>query len=157
VRLFILRHGDAPFDPVARERVLSSLGRAETDQVVRSRTAELSDIPLILCSPVRRARETLAVLQDTINPTSAVVFDDCLRSESRVDRVEKYMDALSSNQPSVNSLLFISHQPLVGHMLNYLVDDSLLGMRMGTSCLACLDLVAFSHGCGTLQWLDYPQ
>ena len=152
MQLYILRHGDAPFDSVSGERVLSSPGRSETAQVVQNRSDEIRNIPLIICSPVRRARETLAVVQETLSPTAEVLFDDCLRSESSIAAVEQYLDQIQQD-----NILLISHQPLVGTMLNYLTDQSHLGYSMGTSCLACLDLITFSRGCGTLNWLDCPQ
>jgi phosphohistidine phosphatase len=174
VELYILRHGDAPYKTLSRERVLSEAGKAETAQVVTARATELSAVPLIVCSPVRRARETLAVVEQTLSNRPQVLFDDCLRSESSVQQVETFVDSLQADK-----LLLISHQPLVGHILNYLTDSSgsasgfatssafgggmgmsmsmSMGMAMGTSCLASLDLITFARGCGTLNWLDSPQ
>ena len=166
MELYILRHGDAPYKTLSRERVLSEAGKAETAQVVTARTAELSAVPLIVCSPVRRARETLAVVEQALSNRPQVLFDDCLRSESSVQQVETFVDSLQADK-----LLLISHQPLVGHILNYLTDSSGsassstfgggmrmgMGMAMGTSCLASLDLITFARGCGTLNWLDSPQ
>ncbi len=151
IRLTILRHGDAPFNHSSGERALSELGRAQTEQVVRQRIEELSTTSLIICSPSRRARETLAIASKTLGYTGELLFDDCLRSESSISAVGQRFNSIEAD-----NVLLVSHQPLVGTMIDYLTDQRGYGMAMGTSCLACLDLITFSRGCGTLNWLDSP-
>ena len=151
MQLYILRHGDAPYNALKRERCLSAVGRTETLRIAERHATELAAVPLIVCSPVRRARETLAVLEQSLPVSAEVLFHDCLRSESRIQAVEAFMDNLNADV-----VLFVSHQPLVGQMLNYLTDQQSAGMAMGTSCLALLDLIAFGRGCASLRWLDCP-
>ena len=152
MRLYILRHGDAPYDYDTGERVLSARGEQETQQIVSRYAAELADTSLIVFSPTRRARETLAVATRTLNYSGQLVFDACLRSSSSVGAVEAYFNCLEAE-----NVMMVSHQPLVGSLLNYLTDSHSPGMMMGTSCLASLDLITFSRGCGQLNWLDTPE
>ncbi len=152
MRLYLLRHGDAPFDHSCGERVLSEAGKTATQKIIQRHSNELVETALIVCSPTRRARETLAVLTQTLNYKNPVLFDDCLRSGSSVAAVERYSSHLEAD-----SLVMISHQPLVGYILDYLTDRGGIGMQMGTSCLARLELLTFSRGCGSLDWLDRPE
>ena len=138
MRLYILRHGDAPYDCVSGERVLSSLGKNETREVIQRHAGELSAVPLIMCSTTRRARETLAVVTQVLAYQGELLFDDCLRSASSVSAVEARIDNLYTD-----SILLVSHQPLVGYLLEYLTNQSSIGMAMSTSSLACLDLSTF--------------
>ena len=160
MRLFVLRHGDAPYVQAAGERVLSAAGAAETRQVAAARREELQAVQQIICSPTRRARETLAAVVQEFSALGEsyqgeISFDDCLRSESSVAAVEQFIDRLSI--PDNQSVMLITHQPLVGQMVSYLADDSSLGYQMGTSCLAAFELLTFSRGCADLLWLDSPR
>ncbi len=149
--IYLLRHGDAPFDSSKGERSLSPQGKMETELVIAQHLDELSKIDLILCSPTLRARQTHQVLVDSINYAGPSRFVDILCSEGNVPVVEQYVDALQTER-----LLLLSHQPLVGHLLEYLTDEPGLGYRMGTSALACLDAITFGRGCAELKSLTLP-
>lgn len=150
--VYLLRHGDAPYDEGCGERSLSPRGEAETRDVLSRHLAEIQSVELILCSPVLRARQTLQVLSETLDYRGKLLFEDVLRSESRVAAVEHWVDGLD-----VRSLLLLSHQPLIGKILEYLTDEPELGWSMSTSTLACLDTLAFGRGAAELKWLDRPQ
>ncbi|WP_461481982.1 SixA phosphatase family protein [Porticoccus sp.] len=150
--IYLLRHGDAPYDEGCGERSLSPRGEAETRDVLSRHLAEIQSVELLLCSPVLRARQTLQVLSETLDYRGKLLFEDVLRSESSVAAVEHWVDRLD-----VKSLLLLSHQPLIGKILEYLTDEPGLGWSMSTSTLACLDALAFGRGAAELQWLDRPQ
>lgn len=71
--------------------------------------------------------------------------------ESSVVAVENRVDSLAEAP-----ILLLSHQPLIGKILEYLTDRSGLGWSMTTSSLACLEATAFSRGCAELKWLTNP-
>ena len=152
MRFFLLRHGDAPFDSARGERALSDQGARQIRRVLERHGANLQSLDLILCSPVLRARQSLRVLTECLNYRGELIFEDVLRSESSVAAVEACVDRLQ-----VTSLLLLSHQPLIGKMLDYLADESGLGWSMSTGTLACLDGIAFGRGAGELQWLTHPE
>ena len=160
--IYLLRHGDAPFESSCGERSLSSQGELETRQVVEQHLDSLLKLQLIVCSPVLRARQTLQVLTDTLscsggNYSGELLFEDVLRSEGSVAGVERYVDALVDSF-NTDQILLLSHQPLIGHMLEYLTDNtgSGLGWSMGTSSLAVLDATTFGRGCAELKELVQP-
>ncbi|TNF08353.1 MAG: hypothetical protein EP323_01615, partial [Gammaproteobacteria bacterium] len=115
--IYLLRHGDAPYDELRGERALSQRGHDETRAVLEQHQDELLSLDLILCSPVLRARQTLRVLQETLSYQGDLLFEDVLRSEASLLAVEACVDKLR-----VRSLLLLSHQPLIGKMLEYLTD-----------------------------------
>lgn len=149
--IYLLRHGDAPYDEDRRERSLSLVGESETRGVVSRHIAELQGVELVMCSPVLRARQTLKLLSEALNYQGELLFEDVLRSESSVAAVEHCVDRLE-----VQSLLLLSHQPLIGRMLEYLTDQPGLGWSMSTSTLACLDTPAFGRGVAELKWITHP-
>ncbi|MDP1521363.1 histidine phosphatase family protein [Porticoccus litoralis] len=149
--IYLLRHGDAPYDQVRGERALSQHGHDGTRAVLEQHLDDLQSLDLILCSPVLRARQTLSVVQETLSYQGDLLFEDVLRSEARLSAVEACVDKLR-----VPSLLLLSHQPLIGKMLEYLTDRPGLGWSMTTSSLACLDAIAFGRGAAELRWLTQP-
>jgi len=150
--IYLLRHGDAPFDSDCGERSLSSQGEAETRNVVTQHFDSLSKIPLILCSPTLRARQTLQVVTKTLNYRGELIFEDSLRSGGRLNDVEARIDSLTD----VDQVLLLSHQPLIGQILEYLTDKQGIGWSMSTSSLVCLDAITFSRGCAQMVWHTSP-
>jgi phosphohistidine phosphatase len=113
--IHLFRHGDAPFNASCGERSLSIQGKIETCQIVEQHIDELSQLQLIVCSPVLRARQTLEILTESLNYSGQLLFEDVLRSEGSVSRVEHYVDTLVSSL-KVEHLLLLSHQPLIGEL-----------------------------------------
>ena len=149
--IYLLRHGDAPYDSSCGERSLSAQGETDTRQVVQQHIDVLSQLQLMLCSPTLRARQTLKVLTDTLNYQEALLFEDALRSEGHINAVEYCVETLD-----VERVLLLSHQPLIGQILEYLTDKPGIGWSMDTSSLACLNTITFGRGCAEMQWLTHP-
>ena len=149
--IYLLRHGDAPYDSSCGERSLSAQGETDTRQVVQQHIDVLSQLQLMLCSPTLRARQTLKVLTDTLNYQEALLFEDALRSEGHINAVEYCVETLD-----IERVLLLSHQPLIGQILEYLTDKPGIGWSMDTSSLACLNTITFGRGCAEMQWLTHP-
>ena len=149
--IYLLRHGDAPFDSSCGERSLSAQGEIDTRHVVNQHLNELSQLQLILCSPTLRARQTLKTLAEVLDYQGELLFEDVLRSEGQVNAVEHCIDSLD-----IDRVLLLSHQPLIGQILEYLTDKPEIGWSMGTSSLVCLDTIAFGQGCAQLVWHTTP-
>ncbi len=149
--IYLFRHGDAPYDSSCGERSLSAQGETDTRQVVQQHIDVLSQLQLVLCSPTLRARQTLKVLTDTLNYQEALLFEDALRSEGHINAVEYCVETLD-----VERVLLLSHQPLIGQILEYLTDKPGIGWSIDTSSLACLNTITFGRGCAEMQWLTHP-
>ncbi|WP_438952441.1 SixA phosphatase family protein [Porticoccus sp.] len=149
--IYLLRHGDAPYNALEGGRSLSPEGKKDIQRVLLQHRAELSELALIVCSPVLRARQTMRVFVESLNYRGSLLFEDILMPESSVVAVENRVDSLAEAP-----ILLLSHQPLIGKILEYLTDRSGLGWSMTTSSLACLETTAFSRGCAELKWLTNP-
>ena len=150
--IYLLRHGDAPYSDMDGERSLSSEGKKDLQRVLSHHRAELSGLALVICSPVLRARQTMTVLSATLGYQGPLLFDGVLSPESSVPAVEDSLDPMTEEP-----ILLLSHQPLIGKILEYLTDRTGLGWSMSTSSLACLEVTAFSRGCAELKWLTIPE
>ncbi|MDX2464024.1 MAG: histidine phosphatase family protein [Porticoccus sp.] len=153
--IYLLRHGDAPFDPYCGERSLSAQGEIETRRVIQQQRDRLSSLQLIVCSPVLRARQTVQIVTDTLNYTGQLLFDDVLRSEGSIAGVERRIDFLMRDHQE-EEILLLSHQPLIGQILEYLTGETGLAWSMNTSSLASLEAITFGRGCAELQTLIHP-
>ena len=153
--IYLLRHGDAPFDSSCGERSLSVQGEIETRRVIKQQLDRLSSLQLIVCSPVLRARQTVQIVTDTLNYKGQLLFDDVLRSEGSIAGVERRIDSLIKTY-SEEEILLLSHQPLIGQVLEYLTGEVGLAWSMSTSSLASLEAITFGRGCAELRALVHP-
>ncbi|MFC6978868.1 SixA phosphatase family protein [Microbulbifer taiwanensis] len=66
------------------------------------------------------------------------------------------LDALQQMEPVPGEwpLLLVSHQPLVGSLVNGLCGSG-SQHPMGTSSLACLSAEVWANGCAELEWLQH--
>lgn len=160
--LYILRHGQASYQaPTDALRELTERGRQETELIVNERLVGLTRPPVVVSSPYIRAQQTAMIAASLLglakedaasianNPWSE------LRSESSPGQTIERISNWFSRHPN-RDLLCVSHQPLVGQLI-----DSLAGLTpgrymMGTSALACLEGNDVLPGCMDLISLDQP-
>ncbi len=55
------------------------------------------------------------------------------------------------------TILLVSHQPLVGTLVDKLADLELGRYRMSTAAIACIEPESFTMGNGELAWLYQPE
>lgn len=154
MQLFLLRHGNAESAASKdSERQLSAAGREELRTVLASCQDELANIDCVLVSPYVRAqqtceialnylpninnhqRSTVGFLKPTGNPQA--VFDWAASADCR-------------------AALLVTHQPLVGTLLDELCGFEPGLYRMGTAALAAVDAEIVARGLGDLRWLKQP-
>lgn len=150
MKLFILRHGEAGTASTDRVRPLTSTGREQVRQVAVTRYPELSALDVIMTSPLRRARETGAVVARSLSYTGELVVSDALAPEANLTGVSQLLNAMDGQ-----SVLIVSHQPLVGYLLAWLTGQNQLPW-MDTGCLAHVDLSACAANSGELLWVERP-
>lgn len=147
MRLYIMRHGDAiQYARTDAERPLSELGRRQAADMV----CHLQDEPPahVIASPYVRAQQTCSIVCEGLGidhfETVAGITPD-----SDPLQVVKLLERYDSN-----SLLMVSHQPLVSTLIALLVDGSINGgYMMGTASIACLEFEMAGIGQARLQWL----
>ena len=153
--LFLLRHGCAePSATRDRDRKLTAEGREELQRVMAAATPQVSGITLVMASPYARAQQSCDV---------AMTFLPHLTGQSRHiadfltpgSNPQRAIDWLLT-QPIDSSVLLVTHQPLVGTLLDELGGFEAGRYRMGTGALAYLQLPLVGRGQANLVWLKHP-
>lgn len=152
MQLLILRHGKAePMIGDDAARQLTERGRADVAQICEMRADELAAVRAIWASPFVRTQQTAQIVAERlglpVNTNSLLIGDT---------PPQRVLDALqqAERQPDNWPLLLVSHQPLVGSLVNGLCGSG-DAHALGTSSLACLSAEVWANGCAELDWLQH--
>jgi phosphohistidine phosphatase SixA len=154
VIIYLLRHGDAPYNIKACERSLSLQGKIDTQNVIRQHLSELAKLQLIVCSTTLRSKQTLQVLSDALDYTGEVLLSNVLCSSEKLGTVEIYINQLISSR-NLKSILLLSNQPLIGAILEYITDQKEHSWSMNASTFAAIDAASFSREFGSLKSITH--
>lgn len=153
MRLFLLRHGhaesEAPSDDL---RPLSARGEMELNTLLQENYANIGVVDRIFVSPYLRTRQTAEVVAQYISAPQE--FSERLVPDARIDLLLEQLQQWSSAHASI---MLVSHQPLVGTLLDELGGFEYGCYRMGTGALAALTGDPLARGCCELLWLKQPQ
>lgn len=168
MKLYILRHGEAGPASTDRVRPLTPRGREQIEQVVAARHVDLGAVSVVITSPLRRARETGAVVARALNYAGELVVSDTLAPEGTPAAVSRLLHAIdeqtkndeqTNNQSDANipeqSVLLVSHQPLAGQLVAWLTGRTQTPW-MDTGCLAALDITACVQNGAELLYMERP-
>lgn len=157
ILLFIMRHGEAESLRLDdKSRNLTEEGRLQSQQAshwIINQYLEGGSVDLALVSPYRRARQTFDALSLDLSAKKMELCND-ITPEGNADLVHSYLDArlnagrIDGNRPVVNSLLVVSHMPLV----SYLVDSLCCSHTTSLFATASVAVIRYSltKQCGTL-------
>lgn len=154
MELFLLRHGNAESSaPKDSERPLSAAGREELRNVLSSCREDLKKVEYVLVSPYVRAQQTCEIAREYLPQISD-------GQQSTVD----FLKPAGSPQAVFNwaaianckSVLLVTHQPLVGTLLDELCGFEPGLYRMGTAALAAVNADVVARGLGEFLWLKQP-
>lgn len=136
MRLFIARHGEASFDaPSDHERPLTERGIAVTERLVEQNLAQLQEVDAIWCSRLTRAIQTASIYSKALSLSASQ--KPYLSPDSSPGAVLKALDEEAQDQ----TLLLVSHQPLVGDLVSLLCGDNVyLGHPFTTSEVVVLEM-----------------
>lgn len=152
MRIHILRHGHAePQVTTDEARQLTDKGRAETRQVLQSCSGGINDLQAIYASPLVRAQQTAAIAASFF-PGIYVQTTDLLIPESSPIEVYEWLSSLH-----LPSILLVSHQPLVGSLVNQLCGTANGFYSMDTSSLAIIDVNVPAPLMGKMKNLHHAQ
>ncbi|MFT6516883.1 MAG: phosphohistidine phosphatase [Candidatus Azotimanducaceae bacterium] len=145
----LMRHGDALNTRPDAIRALSPVGMNE----VRANAMRLLEVPwrpsVIIHSPLRRAAETAKLVANCLDHGSPLTTWDELAPNGDCRYLLRKL-AESGGE----SLLLVTHQPLIGTFIEYLTSES---VRVGTAYIAGIQLDEFLPSTGQLSWfLDTP-
>lgn len=134
MKLWILRHGEAHSEARSdAERQLTTRGR---DEVLKS-AAHLLGKPLhlIIASPYVRAQQTAELVHQVLGLNEPIMTVPWLTPDSDPQQVLSQLDRYS-----MDDVLLVSHQPLVGALVGLLVEGHYREAQpMNTASLAELE------------------
>lgn len=157
MEVILFRHGRAEAAADCdRSRALTPSGRDELQRAIRSSGDRLNGIDGIWVSPYLRTRQTLEVIQSLLPdlqacPTEVVEYlTPCSDPQTVIDR-------LDTREGLCQRLLLVSHQPLLGTLMDELCGFEPGQYRLSTGSVAAIKLdIAIARGCGTLAWIQHP-
>ncbi len=153
--LFLLRHGCAePSAARDRDRKLTVEGRQELQRVCAGAGESLRALTQVLVSPYVRAQQSFEEITSCVPELAATPrhIADFLTPGSNPQRVLDWLE----QQPADVRVLLVTHQPLVGTLLDDLCGFETGRYRMGTAALAALRLPQVGRGLAELLWLKHP-
>jgi phosphohistidine phosphatase len=117
----------------------------------------IADMPLvqIWASPLVRAQQTAEIALSYF-PGLKIQTTDLLVPEANPQVLMNWLDKLNAQFIGTDrSLLLVSHQPLVGALVNLLCGKPGDYYPMGTSSLAAIRAQVVAADMGDLLWLDH--
>lgn len=119
MKLFVMRHAQAAFNaPSDRERPLTESGIQQTKELLALHKADLSSVNMLWSSDLLRAQQTAALVAEVLG--FKVSEKNCLTPDGQINRVLSELQDLRAD----DTLLLVSHQPLVGELVSYLVSGN---------------------------------
>ncbi|MDF2153775.1 phosphohistidine phosphatase SixA [Vibrio sp. CAU 1672] len=154
MKIFIMRHGEAEhFADSDAERQLTQRGRSESEAVARAcKEQGFAQFDKVLVSPYVRAQQTWQEISAYFSSAEIETCED-ITPYGQSDVVFDYTNALIEIG-NLDSLLLVSHLPLVGYLTAEFVKDMAPPM-FPTSGLVCLEYDPYT-GNGELLWHITP-
>ena len=154
--VFILRHGDAARQAKTDfERCLTARGQDELHQTLASLQDKLQRVSHVFASPYVRAQQTARIATDYLLPSVVTHTCELLVPEGHPSKVMDYLQHLQQHK-DYSSVLLVSHQPLVGVLLDKLCGFEVGRYRMGTSAIVHVEAEVFAANMGHMHWLRQP-
>ena len=154
MKIYIMRHGEAGLLASSdAERTLTQRGKRESLAVISQSLAKMSTrIDKVFVSPYTRAQQTWEEIAPLLQVESVESCED-ITPYGQSEEVYEYLCALAEEEQP-ESILLVSHLPLVGYLTAEFLSDSSAPM-FPTSGLACVDFDVNSRQ-GRLIWQAKP-
>jgi phosphohistidine phosphatase len=138
MKVFIMRHGEAgSFALNDAQRTLTERGEAQSQQVAEAVISQgVTGFDLVLVSPYIRAQQTWDVISHRFSAKRVEECED-ITPYGQSDDVHEFICALAETQ-GLDSVLLVSHLPLVGYLTAEFVNDMVAPM-FPTSGFAAVD------------------
>lgn len=144
MKIFILRHGQAEaYQTSDAARQLTDKGKADSLLVLEKALPFLTGIECIYASPLIRAQQTAHIASELIG--TAIHTTNHLEPEADINQLFGWLGKLN-----VQSLLLVSHLPLVALFANQLCGFQQNRIQFGTSSLVGIECELVEKGLGNL-------
>jgi phosphohistidine phosphatase len=142
-RVYLLRHAKSSWKDRSladRDRPLAGRGKRAAKAVAAHIDEEGIRPDLVLCSPARRTRDTLARIEPAFGDRVEARFDEALYAASEAELLAH----LRALQPEIQSVMIIGHNPGLEELALGLASEGAERARMEekypTAALATIDL-----------------
>lgn len=152
MKLFVLRHGRAENRAASDfDRALTDSGRADLTRVLTGSREALAGVDQVWVSPLLRAQQSAAIAVQVLGGSPPMETTEALVPEADLNKLYRRLQGFTGE-----ALLLVSHQPLVGELVNDLCGAEPGLHPMGTASLAALELELVASGLAELLWLRHP-
>jgi len=152
MHVFFMRHGEAVTQAESdAARSLTDIGRNDVEATINRSMQEpvfSDEIDEIWCSHYVRAQQTAKIVSSLI--AKPVVEKEGLSPTDNPDNL------LQELRECGKTVLVVSHQPLLGTLVDRFAGLETGRYRMGTSAIAAIETEHMAYGCGELKWLHQP-
>lgn len=148
-----MRHADAVDGPVDTARPLSTQGRTQAARMGEWLRSLGIEAPLIVSSPLVRARETATLVAETLG-AAAPETEATLSCGMRPDEGAALVYALGGR--AGGGLMLVGHAPDAGMLVSYLLGAEEPCVEMRKGAVAGLSLERSGFGGAVLCWLINP-
>jgi phosphohistidine phosphatase len=161
MNLYVLRHGIAvdPGTPGCErdsERPLTPKGKRQLRQIAAAMKKMDLRFDLILSSPFLRAKQTAAIIVESLILKKQPGFSDALTPDGNPKALIRQLNEL---KPVPENVLLVGHEPYLSQLIALLTAGE-TGMAIGLKKggLGKLEVESLHDGrCATLVWLLTPQ
>lgn len=148
MKIYLMRHGEASFDTRNDDdRQLTENGRAKILANILQKKSELSDVKLLLSSPILRAKQTAELAAKTLGRSDHIEEVKWLIHESTPLR-----SISSLSKYSAESVMLFSHQPFASRFVEILCDLELGFIGMNTASIIAIEAESVTAGLGKVLW-----
>lgn len=148
--LILLRHGEAGFfKGLDFDRQLTTSGKERLNRLGETIGNQFEKIDLMYCSPALRTTATAEIVEKYLTIQESIYSDDIYSGDLR-----KIIELLESTTDSVETCLFIGHNPVISHLLSHLTQENYIGLQPGMLAKIDLELEDWKMiglGSGTLK------
>jgi len=145
-----MRHGEAGTLSAAIrtdiQRQLTAKGRRQVKAAANQYRRQWLATDEIWASPYVRTRQTAAIIAESVG--KPVITRDWLAPDGDLETVLQHLARQHAQQ-----LLLVSHQPLVGDLVNALATLEPACPYMEPAAIVCIDIDASVGGAGVVKWL----
>lgn len=146
MRIIVMRHGEAGWHSMDQQRELTESGRMACAHVASDISQSKWRPELIWCSNLVRAQQTAAIVSEVLN--TPVKVRDFLTPDHDPGLC---LDELLHGDQLPQTLMIVSHMPLVGSLSTLLVDGHRRGIPFMTSQAVVINMPIMGPGCGDLK------
>ncbi|MDR3285247.1 MAG: hypothetical protein LBS83_01015 [Holosporales bacterium] len=145
--VILMRHADsypANFSGYEKEKSISMTGLLQIEQIVASTHDILKDVDFVLCSGLKRAKQTFQAIYSVVPTKTRFMFDDSLPQISSIGLLDKIQWT-----PSIyNKILIVGHNPGLSQFLNDIIPGQ-------SNKLSTCELVLLEANVKTWQDISY--